>query len=1366
MSTITRIYQGRIIDAEFETTDNVWSPDCTPWDALYQTHCLFQDAVNYHIVALAGMCNGYDDVPIASKFASRISKIWTQSPKDQPDAQSLQTSIARTLNLVNPTFEQAVDAIFEGVENRNILPYVLKYVMESTSKGDGAIQQNGRELLPKLCNPDFKGNFDYSLKERNATEGLRLLHKELETASDDELRQLASQMDLSWAGIKTQPGEYFTEHETKAEIEKITNEFKAFIKNELDGAAKKALADLKVKDISAAVDEVLASVPMMSIRPLAKNNKVAPSLKQCAVMFMYYPCHTTAQLLRHRLPKVQEGSQEVQQWDIEKDLSDDPIIMTRGSRGYVYLGYSALPSWQNETTAAMYEKEWDILAFKEALKAVHGFNLKQDERDAEKAKIAALVLYMTKGEGKIKFSNEEAEEYVPVFKDDRRFDAVKKLISELSLNEGEEFTVRHRTINGYDEVVKQWKSSIAAGKDSTADLQQIVKDVQAKESRFGSQLLFATLCREEYRCIWQEEGPQDKLPRSKHVLRDYGELQELQKELVRLSEEVRVTAAEPEYSPRQLMYSDLTNLGPVKGSCKFIPQQEGILRIGVIVHNGKGRYEGVPVKVRYSAPRLVRDCLGTDSANWPKDAKDKQTQQDWLQPMLAALNICIDDLPIMAKQPAVALAISSSSSENKNFYLNIPVQIDVSKLQEKIGKVNVWKSQFSGVKDELLHLHWPQTKTGAVPAWWENPMIKSEGFSVLGVDLGVRYAAAYSLIHVRNNNNIKSFKGSTIVNRLIGSTGSDHWYGGIVKQGLIKLDGEGRSLERKGRAQAGPQGIRLAKEEELKCVEEAFLPVAIEPWFVGKHAEKIKATDLSKEALRLFRRILSRNRLFSSWYVKLQDESKCAAALEVMQDYFNSVQDKIVPGMKDALNAQNLEEIKKLLKSAALSVREKLPKIAEVVTNSILPLEKGEWCWVHQSRPNYIGSGVMQRHHEEAKRKKKRFFKGGLSVNRIEILEDLRQSLQSMNRQLHYQLGEEVPFGSASRQLKVIDPCPDILQKIENIRETRVNQIAHDIVAQALGVKLIGDKENKNDAGKDIHHGTYERIPNRKPVDFVVLENLVRYKMSTDRTPLENSTLMRWAHRQIVGKVHQLLTEVFGIQVILANPAYTSRFDCMTSAAGFRANHLDDNYCKWVNADYSRASDKEKKIAAHYKEVCGVLQNDSATPKGFALYRPQQGGEFFIAPGVDGKPIVRNADMNASANIAWHALAAPDAFSLLHRLRLQKDAKKGLKLRKDNKREKAITNYTFETVGSLDDSQTSFVTAFIQTNPKLQTLCTLRNEKELIPFVHGKVLWGDLKEKQWLYCHMLNKRLLQKIGHDTSEIDKLLPEDENDDIPM
>lgn len=1350
MINITRIYQGRILSAEFEKEELRCKTDCCPFTALMNTHSLFQDAVNYHLVALAGMCNGRD-VPVASEFAERIKSIWTTKPRNKDKAETLQESVARTLNLRNPTFAQAVDEIFCGVENREVLPFVLKYIMDSTLSGEGAIQQNGKELLPKLCNPEFTGNFDFSRKERKARAGLLKLRERLKVADADELRKLALEMDLSWTCVKTLPDSYYPIEDGKRKIDEAVSDFISMLRKDDPVLCER-------------LRQIIDSGTSHPDKPLPKCKGckgISEERRKRGILFMYYPCEDTAKILADMLPMPK--GEESDEWDILSHMNEDPIIMTRGKRGYVYKGFSALPCWDSDGNGTMYEKKWDILAFSEALKAVHGFDLKQKEREQEREDIQKKLDYMRYGKGVVSAAGEDDAE-LPVLYGDSRLEAVKALVEELTVTENEPYTLTTRSLNAYENVVRAWKECLRQGRDDTASLQSCVRKVQSETKRFGSQPLFDCLCKPEYRCIWLSPPPDDKYTRAENILEAYGLVQIMERDLIDLSEPVRVTAAEARFSPRPIMYSDLTNLGvDAKKACEYVAGEKGMMRLGVVVRNAKGRWRGAHVRVRYSAPRFVRDQIGEDSACWSSKAG---ADPKWIQPMLKALDLSSERLPVMGKHPATALAVSfgAESEDNLSLYLNFPVTLDVEPLHRALGKNERWNGQFCGGKDAKLHLHWPDTIKKAESAWWKNESILRDGFSVLSVDLGVRYAAAYSIVKVAGTNAIKSLNDRDVVNRVIGNADGKNWYGAVVHQGLIKLDGEGRSTRievcRNSHAGNNRHGVRRAEKSEREAIIRLFKPVRVIPWFTDKKDKQISISELNKEAIRLFSRLLSRVRRFSSWVYKLTQADKRESVSEDIKQYFEKVGKDFLPELSRALDAGDWATFEKGLKDETVRLRNALPTIAEGVTNSVLPQQRYKWEWKSRSVPGLIGSGIMERKEDIKPQKIHRYFMGGLSVERLSQLERLRQCLQSMNRLLYNELGREVNFGRATRNESVGDPCPEILKKIETIRNERVNRIAHDIVAQALGVRLSEQKTvpSSDAQGRDVYHGSYERIIGREPVDFVVLENLSRYLTKKDRSPEENTTLMRWSHRHIVAKVKQLLTEVFGIPVLEVPAAYTSRYDYSDSVPGFRAEHIPD--C-------TEMDETDKKLTEAYEILSSRIPKELMDK--FHLFRPRDKGEFFIARHEDGRLTVRNADMNASANIAWRALAAPDAFDLLQRLRLKTNSKGELQLRNENAREKANKGLKLieETVPR--SAQSKHVTVFYGRIVGRKPLCFVENDDTRIPFSHYRDIWGYLNEsKQREICRELNIGLLKRFADKTGNsilLADILGED-GDEIPL
>ena len=1343
------------------------------------TFRLFQDATNYHLVALAGMGQKVTG-GVIGKFCDQVKETWTRHPKNAPGARTLQQSVTETLCLPSTaTFEDAVAAIYDGCARPDVLHYVQRIVVERTAKGDGAIQQEGRALLPKLCDPGFKGNYDYSAKERAAAEGKLRLQRELSKEDKDitiaELESLADEMDLSWSGVKTQPNANHTasvcysEDETLAAVTSAMEEFYQLLQAGEDKALVK-YAQEKGVDLPNALKQEIAKRPEINhSHVLAKNNKAAPGLKLAAIFFMYYPCRLSAALLRVKLGKVQNAKSDTLFEEL-KCLENDPILMTRGKRGYIYRGYTALPEWQ-QTGGKMYSSEWDILAFKEALKTFHSFVLKTKERDAYVQVLKEKIECYLNAENVKEIKTDEDENPIPLLKGDPRYELVAELVEKLSPDASEKYTISTRALNAYEEVREKWLEAEKNGAGDKETLIEIVRNEQAKSGRFGSGVLFEALCEEKYRPIWHnwEDAGEKKVHRSLNMLKDFSRLQELQEEVKQYSEPVRITAAESVYSPRQLLFSDLKNFGPKSKGCEFVPRTKGEMRIRVAVRDGRGHWEGATVRVRYSAPRFERDELGVDSSKWMESKKTENSALPWLQPMMKALGVD-EKLLHLSKEPAVALQVKklkrNSGAEEYAYYLNFPVTLDLAPLHASIGKAPLWDRQLLGGVDEKLHLHWPATyKSDALP-WWKNPHIREHGFSVLGIDLGVRYAAAWSLSKVQLSPQCTAKSGAVIDGRCIGVAEGESWCGFIRKQGLIRLDGEGNMAKyyenrdkNASHIAKTPPGVVKPTEDDKTLAKKVLARLHFD---TSKRAEQ-NVLYLGNDVIKAFRRLISRCRTYHSMLLKLQDAEKKVVGLEDARKYFTGREgsQELIPGIRDAIESGNAEAAAVLLKQATYDLRRDLPEVATDVTNLILPRKHGKWQWVEASMPGYICSGRIELHDEDTPLRHI-YHRGGLSIARLSQLEELRHALQSLNRVLWAVPGVKSPFGSESRDIPVADPCPDLLVKIDNIREQRVNKIAHDIVAQALGVRLVQSPAAKNPDGRDIVHGVYEKIPGREPVDFVVLENLSLYLTSVDLAPEENSTLMRWCHRQLVAKIKQLLEEVFGIPVLCTHAAYTSKFDALNSAPGFRARELNEGYLDYLE-DKSKA---DSELIGIYKKIFGNLPSNEL-PKGFKLIAPddRNGGEFFVSFSAD-KVRVTNADINASANIVWRGIAAPESLNLLHRVRLEK--KKDSVLPKfSNKREQALEGrFEFITTRELDADNVSAAFCLTHSWQGLMPFATYgeANGKKY-ELVSSKELWGSLKQLRWTFCNLYNYRLLSKLTYSAKSLKDYL-DSNSDDIPL
>lgn len=835
---ITRIYQGKITKAEWKDGSFSVSPE----SALKETHCLFQDAVNYHLVALAGMAKVEDDKTIGGKFRRRLASIWSEHPKNNLSAGTLQDSLRRTLMVPSSdslSFDEAVERIFKGTEYPDRLPIVLQYVLNKMGKGEGTIRKAGCELLPKLCSADFKGNFDYSPMTQAAANGSNRLRAELQNPNDtDAIVKLASEMNLSWVGIKTPPNEahteslYSSEDETKLRVGKILQELNNDEK--LPESWKQIFREENVDWPSVLADFRQKWQQMKSPRCLQKNNKCDIKRRNAAVLLMYFPCSLTAKLLKRCMFKDASGKARGDQ------QSDSDVLMeTRGRRGFVYPGYSALPLWEDTKPIAdvMCDKKWDILAFKEALKCIHGFELKMTERVEEKEVIQKRIDYMEgKSTQKPKKVGDEDDETLFVLKGDARYDLLMKLLDEIKadvgMDEDGEYSLFVRALRGWDGLREKWIDNPRNAEGECAK--------QEKGGKLGSAVLFKRLCTDKYRFIWEGRPATEK--QADDILCAYAALQQLRQKVKCLEEPVHITAAEPIFSPRALTYSDWDSS---KKTGIFGAEEEGRIDLPVLVHGTQNKLKKQIVRAWFAAPRLKKDELGVNLGKWMSEKKC-----DWLQPMMSALGV--EEKVKLKKKAAVTLALGiSDQAKAPDLLLNFPVTLDVSHLREAIGKAKLWDKQFNGVTSEKLHLHWPSSNPALQNAWWNKTDVKENGFIVLGIDLGVRSGSAYSVVKVRSGRDkqgMKTKSGKVYQGRFLGETDGEPWYGYAVKQGILRMDGEGGKF----------CVARKPIPEEMKLLQRLRCKVDMTPgaWPINT------VWDVQKEALYGFRMYLSRFRRY------------------------------------------------------------------------------------------------------------------------------------------------------------------------------------------------------------------------------------------------------------------------------------------------------------------------------------------------------------------------------------------------------------------------------------------------------------------------------------------------------------------------
>ncbi len=463
--------------------------------------------------------------------------------------------------------------------------------------------------------------------------------------------------------------------------------------------------------------------------------------------------------------------------------------------------------------------------------------------------------------------------------------------------------------------------------------------------------------------------------------------------------------------------------------------------------------------------------------------------------------------------------------------------------------------------------------------------------------------------------------------------------------------GGGWELEKSGK-----KG-RMSSDDERRAAQEICDQLGIEPGqALGESGDRLSFPEVNDRLLRAFRRAKRRLQQLQSLSWSLLNETRRNRAVQEIQE------SEELRELLDLTGEESPDRMAEILRPKLECLRSKLPRILERIADRVLPFRNGRWVW--EAHPDSSGSYILRRSRADGPARKI-MGQRGLSFRRIEQLENLRRQAQGLNRALTQIPGREPVRGRATRGEEWPDPCPEILDKLNRTKEQRINQTAHMILAEALGVRLrIPQKPQELRATNDIH-GEYERF--RDPVDFIVLEDLSRYRSSQDRAPRENSRLMQWSHRAVLGKLKEL-AELYGIPVVEVNAAYSSQFCSRSGVVGFRAveltpNRKNDRYWQRkldrpqrAGKHKSKLTEDEKRERECVRRLFATLDKinagrKKADKKPRTLLAPLDGGPIFV-PADDSTPPMQ-ADINAAVNLALRAIASPDCHDIHPRIRTQ-----------------------------------------------------------------------------------------------------------------
>jgi IS605 OrfB family transposase len=657
------------------------------------------------------------------------------------------------------------------------------------------------------------------------------------------------------------------------------------------------------------------------------------------------------------------------------------------------------------------------------------------------------------------------------------------------------------------------------------------------------------------------------------------------------------------------------------------------------------------------------------------------------------------------------------------------------------------------------------------------------------------------LIEAKDASDFGQTKNGSRMSRQIGSAGGKNWYAAVRATRMFKLSGEDAFVRRHRTAlddgnpddkEQGPavreefhgERGRSATEQEWKdsrafCERLGFNQKDIAT-ILGTEAKAKSFPELNDDLLFVLRRAQSRLARWQRWSWMVQDESRQKEVLAEICDA------KDTPTAWIDVSKQN-PVLVEAMKAGILNLRAVLCRELEFIANRILPLRGRKWEWAARSdRPDcrVLRETEPGTDTEDKKLRGQR----GLSLRRIQQLTELRRRCQSLNRSLQHIPGERSRDGASRRGIELPDPCPDILAKIDHIKEQRIHQLAHDILAQALGLKLRVHQVDATKREEHDRHGEYERIPGRAPVDFIVIEDLEFYATTQRRAKSENAKLMMWSRRELRKKLIELC-ETYGLPVVETSPDYTSRFDAHTGGPGFRATEITpdsrkqprwrkmldrwDRHLKGEKISDSKSIREHKRIAELFAMLdaanSGRRSSDNRNPWN-TLFVPQRGGTLFIAAAGNGGPV--QADINAAINLGLRAIAAPNCHEIHSRIRLDREASEYRPRRKSKREEarwKGMANsvafdFTKEPPTDLSDVFADLSNVADYDHCHLPGL-NLR-------FAGGRGFWDSVNKLEWRRCFAINAARLRKWGvnppegwEDSSPRSTVKPDDK-DDIPM
>ena len=1413
---MNRIYQGKVTAVEIpEGKDEQGKPKWKKLDdwqsTLWQHHEFFQDGVNYYTLALAAMAAGVEgdseQAHALRGWAAKVKETWANASRKAETFAGPQARLALILKLERDKsdFEAASSRV---LHSSRATPAQRSAALLQLLSDKGDLNQICVARLPWLATA--AGKFTATSKAAASSQESKrqqAVRNFFQWPDKEALNQSAT-LDLGL--FLTQPPKDFVEGEAAAKM----------LRDYFTKASKKFPA---LETVKVSFDKFVAS--QTDALKIPSPGRKPSGLYPVAAVFKFFPALETLAAFRAATKSLAEAK--------DKELVSDAVADSRvaDQPHFDYFTNLALVSGdgddERDTRAVWFE--FDLAAFIEAIKAPRRYFEDTMKREASADRFRQQIA-ATEGKGREASSTEEDSEPLPGFEGDERVRLLKIIVQDklkwVAEAEGDaseagpkEYAIRERTVRGFGEIKRRWRSAVESGNATEKRLLEILAEEQtAHRDDFGSATLYQQLAKPEFHPIWHNEGTQAW--HAEDPLTAWLQYKELQADLADKERAIRFTPAHPKYSPRFFIFPKKSEAQPKTANRH--PTKPGLLSRhdpgqlsftgGVILRTEHGLAPTI-VRIHYAAPRICRDQLRSSGDTNLYEAP-------WLQPMMAALGL--DKSP--ERVNFANCRITLQPTNESDIQLTFPVEVNSEKIKAGVSREAVWENQFNlypdGENFYNASLRWPHEKQRAKPPlpWHE----QLNSFRCIATDLGQRDAGAFARMSVLGGSDFDKRP-----SRFIGEAGGKKWRAALERSGLFRLPGEDAQVwrEKSGKDEKNPEDSGKPFDFREELWGERGRPAR--SWEADDTAELMRLLEVPPEAKELsllsesWRSLLSfpeqndkllvAMRRYQSriarlhrwcWFLKGDDKQQKSAWDEIA----DCEDTRLISGEQIAQAKKHDPRLQTELESQLQKRLELAPVLLVRIANRILPLRGRSWHWEKHpaSKAQNTLHHLTQNGPKLDSKERPVWLRGqrGLSLERIEQVEELRKRFQSLNQTLRREVGGKPPI---RRDESVPDPCRDLLDKLDNLKEQRVNQTAHMILAEALGLRLAPPPADKKTLRQQRdQHGTYEKIPDKSgkwigPVDFIIIEDLSRYRASQGRAPRENSRLMKWCHRAVRDKLEQL-REVFGIPLVETPAAYSSRFCSRSGVPGFRAEEIapgfeNESPWSWIK-EKKDDHDQPTAEAAHIQELIQQMAEAQKIPtrsdKPLAMLRtlfaPLAGGPVFIPivdsiPNAELAPKLVQADINAAINLALRAIADPRLWTIHPRLRSQReggnkpgkakmqkakkeasDAPTEVKLLTREKRKfgesgKPLVIKHASSAKPDDTRQPNFFAdlaglnelaeQLAKKNPreyswltKEWTSAEISGENTTPPLVHGKSFWGTVKAKQWERIRAINSARL------------------------